>query len=170
MQNKDNDSDIYGVSCVYNTLFGPFMIRYKNNNITYIKPTDFSEIINKCNRNSLTDNTFKQLQEYFKGERIYFDLPLLMIGTSFQKTVWKELTHIKYGETKSYKQIAEAINNPKAARAIGLANNRNPINIIIPCHRVIGANGLLTGYAGGLILKSKLLDLEKRNMPTLSYL
>ena len=103
----------------------------------------------------------KQLQEYFSGEREKFDLPLVLYGTPFQKTVWKQLTKIPYGQTRSYKEIAQAIGASKAVRAIGGANNRNPIPIVIPCHRVIGTNGALVGYGGGLPIKEYLLGLEK---------
>ena len=103
----------------------------------------------------------KQLDEYFSGKRKVFDLPLKANGTEFQKKVWKALTIIPCGQTRSYEQIAIMIDKPKACRAVGLANNKNPIAIIIPCHRVIGKDGKLTGYAGGLELKQKLLELEK---------
>jgi len=104
--------------------------------------------------------TAKQLAEYLAGKRKAFDLPLKLKGTSFQMQVWQALTTIPYGETRSYRQIAEQIGNPKACRAVGLANNRNPIPIIIPCHRVIGTNGKLVGYGGGLEIKKRLLELE----------
>lgn len=104
----------------------------------------------------------KQLEEYFAGERKTFSLPLAPAGTDFQRRVWNALMEIPYGKTYSYKQVAELVGNAKASRAVGLANNRNPIAIIIPCHRVIGSNGSLTGYAGGLGMKQMLLDLEKR--------
>jgi methylated-DNA-[protein]-cysteine S-methyltransferase len=103
----------------------------------------------------------KQLEEYFSGIRKDFDLPLSPKGTEFQLATWKALTTIPYGETRSYKQMAEQIGNTKACRAIGLANNRNPIAIVIPCHRVIGSKGTLVGYGGGLELKKYLLELEK---------
>ena len=102
----------------------------------------------------------KQLAEYFAGIRKAFDLPLAPEGTDFQKSVWQTLQQIPYGETRSYKEIATAVGNPKASRAVGLANNRNPISIVIPCHRVIGANGKLVGYGGGLGIKEALLQLE----------
>ena len=102
----------------------------------------------------------RQLSEYLKGERQMFDLPLNPRGTDFQKRVWRALRDIPYGETRSYKQIAEAIGNPKAVRAVGMANNRNPITIVVPCHRVIGADGKLVGYGGGLEMKEFLLRLE----------
>lgn len=101
-----------------------------------------------------------QLSEYFAKERKQFDVPIDLYGTAFQKQVWTALTHIPYGETRSYKEIALAIGASKAVRAIGGANNRNPIPVIIPCHRVIGANGALVGYGGGLPIKQHLLSLE----------
>lgn len=104
----------------------------------------------------------KQLMEYFQGKRREFDLPLNPSGTDFQKRVWKALRSIPYGKTKSYKDIARETGNEKACRAVGMANNRNPVPIFIPCHRVIGADGKLVGYGGGLDIKSFLLNLEKR--------
>ena len=104
-----------------------------------------------------------QLEAYFKGELTRFDLKLKIQGTQFQKTVWQELVKIPYGETISYGELAKKIQNPKASRAVGMANNKNPIPIIIPCHRVIGKDGSLTGFGGGLETKEKLLNLEKRN-------
>ena len=108
----------------------------------------------------LIKEAYRQLSEYLKGERRKFDLPLKPRGTDFQKRVWRALCDIPYGETRSYKQIAEAIGNPKAVRAVGMANNRNPITIVVPCHRVIGADGKLVGYGGGLEMKEFLLRLE----------
>jgi methylated-DNA-[protein]-cysteine S-methyltransferase len=102
-----------------------------------------------------------QLDEYFQGKRTTFSLPFKLTGTPFQLAVWKELQNIPYGKTTSYKEIAQKINKPKAYRAVGMANNKNPLPIIIPCHRVIGSNGKLIGYAGGLKLKNYLLELEK---------
>lgn len=102
-----------------------------------------------------------QFTEYEKGARKSFDLPLHIIGTEFQKKVWAALLEIPYGETRSYQEIAIRIGNPKAVRAVGGACNRNPIGIIIPCHRVVGKNGSLTGYAGGLDYKKMLLEHEK---------
>lgn len=102
-----------------------------------------------------------QLDEYFQGKRTVFSLPFKLIGTTFQLAVWKELQNIPYGQTISYKEIAQKINKPKAYRAVGMANNKNPLPIIIPCHRVIGSNGKLIGYAGGLKLKNYLLELEQ---------
>lgn len=102
-----------------------------------------------------------QLDEYFQGKRTTFSLPFKLTGTPFQLAVWKELQNIPYGQTTSYKEIAQKINKPKAYRAVGMANNKNPLPIITPCHRVIGSNGKLIGYAGGLKLKNYLLELEK---------
>lgn len=102
----------------------------------------------------------RQLQEYFAGERRQFDLPLDLRGTDFQKRCWQALLKIPYGETRSYADIAQAIGNRAAVRAVGLANGQNPIAIIVPCHRVIGSDGSLTGYGGGLATKRKLLELE----------
>ncbi len=104
--------------------------------------------------------TIEQLQQYLSGERITFDVPLDLYGTPFQKCVWKALQQIGYGQTRSYKQIAQDIGAPKAVRAVGGANNQNPVPIIIPCHRVIGSNGAMVGYGGGLKKKETLLQLE----------
>lgn len=105
----------------------------------------------------------RQLTEYFTGQRKAFDLPLAPVGTPFQRSVWQALREIPYGETRTYKEIAEAIGRPKAFRAVGQANNRNPLMIVQPCHRVIGTNGSLTGFAHGTDMKQFLLDLEKNN-------
>jgi len=103
-----------------------------------------------------------QIEEYFAGKRKQFSLPLAMNGTEFQMAVWETLQSIPYGETRSYKEIAAMVGRPKAVRAVGMANNRNPISIIVPCHRVIGCDGSLIGYGGGLPVKKHLLDLERR--------
>ena len=104
----------------------------------------------------------KQLERYFAGSLQTFTLPLAPVGTAFQQAVWQALQQVPYGATRSYQQIAHAIGNPKAVRAVGMANSRNPIAIVIPCHRVIGANGKLTGYAGGLDKKAWLLQHEQQ--------
>ncbi len=106
--------------------------------------------------------TARQLTEYFAGERQSFDLPLDFRGTDFQKQVWAQLLAIPFGETRSYGDLARAINRPKAFRAVGAANGKNPISIVAPCHRVIGTYGTLTGFAGGLAAKQLLLGLEGR--------
>ena len=121
------------------------------------------------NSNSLLKDACRQLGEYFEGRRQKFDLSLKPHGTEFQRSAWESLLSIPYGETRSYLQQAEYIHKPKAIRAIGQANSRNPIPIIIPCHRVIGKNGSLTGYAGGLELKKRLLALEHSFMHEQNY-
>ncbi len=104
-----------------------------------------------------------ELKEYFEGKLTEFTLPLAPEGTEFQKKVWRALCTIPYGETRSYGEIAKLIGNPRACRAVGGANNKNPIMIVIPCHRVIGADGSLVGYAGGTDIKKRLLELERRH-------
>lgn len=110
----------------------------------------------------LLKETEKQLTEYFEGKRKAFQVPLNPKGTKFMKEVWTALQDIPYGEVRTYRQIAEKVGNPKASRAVGMANHRNPIPILIPCHRVIGSNGKLVGYALGLDLKKLLLEWEKK--------
>ncbi len=112
----------------------------------------------------LTNRAANQLQEYFAGKRHSFDLPLAPEGTDFQKRVWKAIEEVPYGQTRSYSDIARAVGNPTACRAVGGANNRNPLPIIIPCHRIIGTNGALVGYGGGAKIKSYLLKLERRGI------
>jgi methylated-DNA-[protein]-cysteine S-methyltransferase len=109
----------------------------------------------------LIKETAEQLDQYFNKKRKVFNLPVKLNGTDFQIKVWNALGEIAYGETRSYKELATMTGNPKACRAVGMANNRNPVVIIVPCHRVIGHDGSLTGYAGGLELKRQLLELEK---------
>ncbi len=116
----------------------------------YGKPTEFTDLV------------FNELQEYFIGKRKEFTFKYVFHGTDFQKKVWKALCDIPYGQTRSYKQIAMAIGNEKACRAVGMANNKNPISIVVPCHRVIGSGGKLVGYGGGLDIKEYLLNLEMK--------
>lgn len=104
--------------------------------------------------------TIHQLKEYFSGKRQQFDIPLLLVGSTFQKQVWDMLMQIPFGETRSYLQLSQDMNHEKAIRAVAAANGANAISIIVPCHRIIGSDGSLTGYAGGLTAKKKLLDLE----------
>jgi methylated-DNA-[protein]-cysteine S-methyltransferase len=113
---------------------------------------------------ALLREAIRQLAAYFAGELEIFDLPLAPEGTPFQLAVWRRLSDIPYGETISYGELARRLGNPKASRAVGLANGANPIPIVIPCHRVIGSNGKLTGYGGGLPIKEKLLALERRQL------
>ena len=129
----------------------------------YVLSVSFSDIIKENDKGSeVLDKALKQMNEYFSGKRKTFDLPLYFEGTEFQKSVWNELRKIPYGITVSYKDIAEGINNEKAVRAVGNANNKNKIMIIVPCHRVIGKNGKLVGFAGGLDKKEFLLEHEKK--------
>lgn len=107
------------------------------------------------------DLAVAQLGEYFDGGRRSFDVPLDLVGTDFQVAAWRALTEIPYGETRTYAQQAEAIGRPTAVRAVGAANGRNPVSIVVPCHRVVGADGSMTGFAGGVDVKRRLLDLEQ---------
>ena len=125
-----------------------------------IKSIYFVDRAQPRNGNSLTAMTATQLVEYFSGSRTSFELPLEPQGTDFQKRVWQELSNIEFGKTCSYKDIALQIDNPKGVRAVGLANGKNPLTIVVPCHRVIGSNGSLTGYAFGLKRKEWLLHHE----------
>ncbi len=121
----------------------------------------FDELVE--NENDIINQTQYQLAEYFKGTRKTFDIPLSLVGTDFQKSAWNALLEIPYGKTISYGQQAKNIGSPKAMRAIGGANGANPISIVVPCHRVIGKSGKLTGYASGLDIKKFLLELESSN-------
>jgi len=143
---------------MYKTKVGYLQIGYLDERITSI-----SKVINpsssKDEPSALTDRAAKQINEYLKGIRMFFDIPISYEGTPFQNKVWHELLNIPYGETRTYQEIAVDIGNPKACRAVGMACNKNPIAIAIPCHRVIGKNKKLTGYAGGLDMKRFLLKL-----------
>ena len=113
---------------------------------------------------TVLDVVARQLEEYFSGSRREFDIPMDMGGTDFQKKCWQALAGIPYGETRSYSDIAMLVGSPKGVRAVGMANHVNPIPIIVPCHRVVGKNGSLTGYAGGLDMKTWLIEHEKRHI------
>jgi len=136
-------------------------IEESDNCITYVHFGEVRRPDSNIMETDLLKKAGQELKEYFEGTRLSFDLPLKMEGTEFQIKVWNALLQIPFGETRSYKQIAEAVGNPLGSRAIGNANNKNKISIIVPCHRVIGANGKLVGYEGGLDIKEKLLNLEK---------
>lgn len=129
-----------------------------------LKSIHFVDSLKACKPNEVTSLAKQQLLEYFSKERQIFDLPIEAQGTEFQQKVWRELSLIPYGETCSYGDIAKAINNPKGMRAVGLANGKNPLTIVVPCHRVIGANGKLTGYAHGTDRKAKLLAMESHSL------
>lgn len=138
----------------------------QENEMTVNNPQANLLIENKLQRENvlepdeIIEKAIKELEEYFNGERREFDIPLHMEGTEFQKRVWNEIAKINYGETKTYGEIAKAIGKPKSARAVGNAANKNPLQFVVPCHRVIGQNGKLVGYASGLGVKKKLLDME----------
>lgn len=150
--------------CFYQTEIGKIGIADDNEFITDVVLAGEGEPSNAMIKETpLNKEAAAQIKEYLKGSRKDFDLPLKPQGTDFQLRVWQALQAIPYGETRSYQEIAEQAGNIKACRAVGLANNRNPIAIIIPCHRVIGKNGSLTGYGGGLEIKARLLELEKNN-------
>ena len=147
----------------YDTPVGKICIGEDNGAITRVTWTQLpksyiqeeTELILRCK---------KQLEEYFAGKRKTFDLPLAPKGTAFQQRVWKALQDIPYGELRTYQEIALAVDNPKGCQAVGGANGKNPIAILIPCHRVIGKDGSMTGYSGGLEKKEWLLELEKQNL------
>lgn len=145
-----------------NTVIGGIRIHESKGRIIRLEFVNIShnEISQAGDDSTLLTEAFRQLEEYFIGERREFDLPLELCGTDFQRQVWQELLKIPYGETVSYKDIAARVGNPYAARAVGMANHSNPIAIIVPCHRVIGADGRLGGYAGGGELKEALITLE----------
>ena len=153
---------IPGYFYIFDTPFGLLKIEELNNEIIKIelnKPT--SNRTFKLTK--LLEESFKEIDEFLKGKRKKFTFKINPIGTEFQKSVWKALLNIPYGEVKTYKDIAIAIGNPKACRAVGLANNKNPIPIVIPCHRVIGKSGALVGFAGSEThIQKILLELEER--------
>ena len=128
--------------------------------IVGVKPANHGE---NGEANDLAQKCKTELEEYFAGKRKNFDLPLADEGTDFQKQVWEQLQLIPYGQTRTYGEIAKMMGKPKASRAIGMANHNNPILILVPCHRVIGADGSLTGYAAGIEAKKYLLEFEKKN-------
>lgn len=134
-------------------------VLWENDNPKRVRLDDLVEDLN----HPILTRTEAELKEYFAGKRGGFSIPLDLRGTSFQKQVWEALLGIPFGETRTYSQLAARLGNPKAARAIGAANGRNPISIIVPCHRVIGSSGELTGFAGGLDAKAHLLGLEEGN-------
>ena len=148
------------------TPVGPVTVTASDDAVTGLRfGTELPEGSLLCREEDATPllrETARQLREYFAGERRSFTLPLAPQGSEFQKKVWAALQTIPYGETRTYRQIAEQIGHNLAFRAVGMANNRNPIGILIPCHRVIGYDGRMTGYAAGIGIKERLLDGEKR--------
>jgi len=143
----------------YQSPIGPLYLAEQDGAITHLK---FTPVTGEAAETPLLKRAAEQLDAYFAGTLKEFDLPLAPKGTPFQTRCWLELQKIPYGVTWSYKMLAEAADSPKGYRAVGLANNRNPISIFIPCHRVVGASGGLTGYGGGLSNKAFLLELEEQ--------
>ena len=148
---------------VQETLIGTVGIAEQDGCISnlYFKKDKFPSC-GECSKSALLVEAFRQLNSYLKGDISVFSLPLAPAGTSFMLEVWQALCRIPYGKTSSYKEIAVVLGNPRASRAVGMANRRNPLPVFVPCHRVIGSDGTLTGYRGGLALKKVLLDLERR--------
>lgn len=142
--------------------FGPLHLFANDHELVSLRWRDPHPFALTPSSHPVLDEARAQLGAYFSGHLKKFDLPLAPAGTAFQKSVWRELMTIPYGSTVSYRDIAKSLQNERAVRAVGAANGRNPLCIFIPCHRVVGANGTLTGYAGGLEVKKKLLDFENR--------
>lgn len=147
---------------VYPFPFGQLKIEYQGSAVTALART--AELVRSEGRTPLTDLVFQQITEYLNGRRREFDFPYILKGTEFRQKVWRALCSIPYGETRTYGEIAATIGNPKAARAVGMANHYNPILIAVPCHRVIGADGRLAGYGSGLDMKEALLRLERKTV------
>lgn len=144
----------------YQTKIGPITIHESNNKITKILINEKNSV--NTEESNLTKQTIKEINEYLDHKRTDFTIPLDPQGTDHQIKVWNELKKIPYSETRTYKELATSLGNPNASRAIGSACGKNPVMIIVPCHRVIGTNGKLTGYAGGIGVKEKLIDLETK--------
>ncbi|WP_118974516.1 methylated-DNA--[protein]-cysteine S-methyltransferase [Taibaiella koreensis] len=152
----------------YQSPLGPVRISASEQgllSVSFIEEAQGQYLTEPVLANTLSRLAAQQLDEYFNGKRRAFDLPLLPTGTAFQEAVWRELVKVPFGKTESYGYIAHQLNNPLSIRAVGSANNRNPIAVFIPCHRIIGADGSLTGYAGGLWRKEYLLKLERAGQP-----
>lgn len=151
---------------IYQSLYGDIFIETDDDRVvklTYIVEDPTLHQNTEIKKTPIISSVIKQLDDYFSGKRTEFNFPIKLIGTPFQKRVWDELKTIPYGETRTYGQIAKSIGKPNASRAVGGACHINPICLVVPCHRVIGGNGKLTGFAGGLAIKEKLLKLEKLN-------
>lgn len=143
----------------YDFEFGMLKIGYTVSAILSFNRVD--QIDDSNEYSPLSDWAFDQVREYLEGDRRSFDFPYELHGTEFQQKAWNALCRIPYGETRTYKEIASMLGNPKASRAVGMANNKNPLMLVVPCHRVVGSNGKLVGYAGGLAMKKSLLELER---------
>lgn len=148
---------------IYETILGFIEIKYKEDTLIALQKINATTPSALGTKNSFTDLVYDQICEYLIGKRKHFTFDYALNGTTFQKSVWQELCNIPYGETRTYKDIAKAIGNEKACRAVGMANNKNPVALVVPCHRVIGSNQRLVGYAGGLAMKEFLLTIEKKN-------
>lgn len=150
------------MNCDYlETPIGVLRLVSEDGHLTRIEfENQYSEHADRSAGDTVLHESARQLSEYFAGQRRVFSLPLAPGGTPFQRAVWRALRDIPYGESRSYRDIARAVGNPAAVRAVGAANGRNPLPIVVPCHRVIGSDGRLTGFAGGLEAKSFLLQLE----------
>ncbi len=144
---------------IYKTRLGLYKIVYCGDCLVALSHSA-AAVTDYGTKSAFSDEVYRQLEEYFYGKRKVFDFAYKLSGTDFQKRVWQQLCQIPYGETRTYKDIALAIGKPNASRAVGMANNKNPLGIVVPCHRVIGSDGKLVGYAGGLDIKRKLLRIE----------
>ncbi len=148
---------------IYDSKIGPIYLGYEDDSIICIKTVAANQP-DLGQKNTLTDSAFAEIKEYLSGRRQSFSFKYQLKGTPFQQRVWQALLDIPYGQTRSYKQIAEAIDQPKACRAVGMANNKNPLLLKVPCHRVIGSNGKLVGYAAGMDIKEYLLKMEANQL------
>ena len=147
----------------YKFELGTLKLKYKDEILYHLSVVEDKNVAENYQKNKFTDRVVEEINEYLRGERQEFDIKYEFAeGTDFQKKVWKVLETIPYGEVYTYSDVAKKINNDKAVRAVGSACNNNPIWLIVPCHRVIGKNGELTGYHGGIDMKKKLLDIEKK--------
>ena len=146
---------------IYQSALGPLLIEESAGALTAIRIASPSDT--PTPPTAITDEAFKQIAQFLMGDRRSFRLPISLVGTPFQKTVWEASCNIPYGETLSYSQIAKIIGKPGAQRAVGQALNRNPLMIVVPCHRVIGSSGNMTGYAYGTDIKTRLLEIERDN-------
>ncbi len=144
----------------YNTEVGLIKIGYTDTAVFALSVVDRIDAPDQPSE--LSEQVYVEIKEYLAGKRRSFDFKYELYGTEFQMSVWRALAGIPYGQTRTYQQMAEAVGNPRACRAVGMACNKNPLMIVIPCHRVVGSDGSLTGYAGGLEMKKHLLELERR--------
>ncbi|MBQ6622452.1 MAG: methylated-DNA--[Mogibacterium sp.] len=153
----------------YNDIIGRIRITAEDHAVTAIEFMNGREEVTCTGEGdgesqALLDKAYRQIDEYLRGQREEFTFPIRIAGTEFQQEVWSTLLTIPYGETRTYGEVAEMIGNPNACRAVGMANNRNRLPIVIPCHRVIGKDGRLIGYNGGIEIKKKLLEIERRGL------